>query len=253
MNSKRVHLEPWLTAALGIAVAGLPTVSSRAHAATPAGEPAIAKKADDAGLEWGGCPDFLPAGCAIAVLHGDPSMPNVDILFKVPPKSEIAPHTHTSAERMVLIEGEMRVTYEGQAAAALTPGTYAYGPAGRAHSATCVSDVACASSSSPSSRRSTPCPSTWQANRTVFFLPPLNLRSFDMPLVTIDVIKDVFTPRQKQELIAKVTAAMIEVEGEAMRGVTWVRVQEFEQGDWAIGGKTLRASDVHALAKGKAA
>jgi 4-oxalocrotonate tautomerase len=74
-----------------------------------------------------------------------------------------------------------------------------------------------------------------------------------MPLVTIDVIKDVFTPKQKQELIAKVTAAMIEVEGEAMRGVTWVRVQEFEQGDWAIGGKSLQASDVHAMARGKAA
>jgi 4-oxalocrotonate tautomerase len=74
-----------------------------------------------------------------------------------------------------------------------------------------------------------------------------------MPLVTIDVIKDVFTPKQKQELIAKVTAAMVEVEGEAMRPVTWVRIQEFEQGDWAIGGQPLRASDVHALAKGKAA
>ncbi len=74
-----------------------------------------------------------------------------------------------------------------------------------------------------------------------------------MPLVTIDVIKDVFTPRQKQELIAKVTAAMIEVEGEAMRGVTWVRVQEFEQGDWAIGGKPLKAADVHALIQGRAA
>lgn len=74
-----------------------------------------------------------------------------------------------------------------------------------------------------------------------------------MPLVTIDVIKDVFTPKQKQELIAKVTAAMIEVEGEALRGVTWVRVQEFEQGDWAIGGKSLKAADVLALAQGKAA
>ena len=60
-----------------------------------------------------------------------------------------------------------------------------------------------------------------------------------MPLVTIDVIKDVFTPKQKQDLIAKVTAAMIEVEGENMRGVTWVRVNEFESGDWAIGGKAL--------------
>ena len=74
-----------------------------------------------------------------------------------------------------------------------------------------------------------------------------------MPMVTIDVIKDVFSPQQKQELIAKVTEAMIEVEGENMRGVTTVRIQEFEGGDWAIGGRALKAADVHALAKGKAA
>jgi 4-oxalocrotonate tautomerase len=69
-----------------------------------------------------------------------------------------------------------------------------------------------------------------------------------MPLVTIDVIKDVFTPAQKKDLIAAVTDAMVSVEGEALRGVTWVRVKEFEQGDWAIGGQALRASDVQALA-----
>jgi 4-oxalocrotonate tautomerase len=74
-----------------------------------------------------------------------------------------------------------------------------------------------------------------------------------MPMVTIDVIKDVFSPQQKQELIAKVTEAMITVEGENMRGVTWVRIQEFEGGDWAIGGRALKAADVHALARGKAA
>jgi 4-oxalocrotonate tautomerase len=74
-----------------------------------------------------------------------------------------------------------------------------------------------------------------------------------MPLVTIDVIKDVFTPQQKQQLIEKVTAAMIEVEGENMRPVTWVRINEFEGGDWAIGGKRLAAKDVQALAAGKAA
>ena len=74
-----------------------------------------------------------------------------------------------------------------------------------------------------------------------------------MPLVTIDLIKDVFTPKQKEALIAKVTPAMIEVEGENMRPVTWVRIQEFEQGDWAIGGKALKAADVQALAAGKAA
>jgi 4-oxalocrotonate tautomerase len=72
-------------------------------------------------------------------------------------------------------------------------------------------------------------------------------------MVTIDVIKDVFSPTQKQQLIAKVTEAMIAVEGENMRGVTWVRIQEFESGDWAIGGKALQTSDVRALAAGKAA
>ena len=74
-----------------------------------------------------------------------------------------------------------------------------------------------------------------------------------MPLVTIDVIKNVFTPDQKQALIEKVTEAMVEVEGEAMRPVTWVRIQEFAGGDWAIGGKRLAARDVHAMAKGEAA
>ena len=74
-----------------------------------------------------------------------------------------------------------------------------------------------------------------------------------MPLVTIDVIKDVFTPKQKQEIITKVTEAMIEVEGENLRGVTWVRINEFEGGDWAIGGQPLKAADVQALATGKAA
>jgi len=73
-----------------------------------------------------------------------------------------------------------------------------------------------------------------------------------MPLVTIDVIEDVFTPKQKQELIERVTEAMISVEGEGMRGVTWVRIQEFAGGDWAIGGRALKAADVHGLAAGQA-
>lgn len=74
-----------------------------------------------------------------------------------------------------------------------------------------------------------------------------------MPLVNIDVIKDVFTPAQKRELIERVTDAMVAVEGEAMRPVTWVRIQEIEQGDWAIGGQTLSAADVHAMATANAA
>lgn len=70
-----------------------------------------------------------------------------------------------------------------------------------------------------------------------------------MPLVTIDVIKDVFTPAQKQEIISKVTETMVGIEGEALRGVTWVRIVEVEQGDWGIGGQLLKAADVQAMAK----
>ena len=51
-------------------------------------------------------------------------------------------------------------------------------------------------------------------------------------------------------MIAKVTDAMVSVEGEKMRGVTWVRVQEIESGQWAIGGQSLTADAVKAMAKG---
>ena len=71
-----------------------------------------------------------------------------------------------------------------------------------------------------------------------------------MPLVTVDVIKDVFSPEQKQQIIEKVTEAMVEVEGERMRQVTWVRIAEFQGGDWAIGGQRLGAADVIAMATG---
>jgi len=74
-----------------------------------------------------------------------------------------------------------------------------------------------------------------------------------MLLVTIDVLKNVLTPDQKEQLIGKVTSAMVDVEGKNMLPVTWVRINEFESGDWAIGGRRLSATDVHAMAKGKAA
>jgi 4-oxalocrotonate tautomerase len=72
-----------------------------------------------------------------------------------------------------------------------------------------------------------------------------------MPLVDIQLIKGVFTPEQKKHMIEKVTDAMVSIEGEAMRGVTWVRVQEINSGEWGIGGKALTAEDVKALAAGR--
>jgi len=70
-----------------------------------------------------------------------------------------------------------------------------------------------------------------------------------MPLIDIQLIEGVFNTNQKQEMIRKVTDAMVSVEGEVMRGVTWVRVHEIASGEWAIGGKALSAADVKAMQK----
>jgi 4-oxalocrotonate tautomerase len=72
-----------------------------------------------------------------------------------------------------------------------------------------------------------------------------------MPLVDIQLIKGVFNPEQKKTMIEKVTDAMVAVEGEPMRGVTWVRVQEIESGEWAIGGKPLSAADVKSIGRSR--
>ena len=106
-------------------------------------EKAVAWTADDSRLQWGPCPAFLPEGCRIAVLNGDPAKANADVFFKVPANSNLPLHWHSSPERMVLVAGELRVTYEGQAATTLKAGTYAYGPAKLPHSGTCVSAVPC--------------------------------------------------------------------------------------------------------------
>lgn len=85
----------------------------------------------------------MPAGCGLAVLHGDPAKPNVDVFLRIPPQAAIPEHWHTSAERMVLVQGELSVSYKGQAKVVLKPGMYAYGPAKLAHSASCSGTTAC--------------------------------------------------------------------------------------------------------------
>lgn len=118
-----------------------PSTASAAEHARDA--PALAIRADAPDLSWGPCPAFLPEGCRIAVLHGDPARPNADVFFQVPGGASIASHRHTSPERMVLVEGQLRVQYRGQPAVTLQPGQYAYGPAGRSHEATCESTGPC--------------------------------------------------------------------------------------------------------------
>ena len=109
----------------------------------PAAEAPRAKTYADSDLKWGPCPPFIPEGCAIAVLHGDPAKPNADIFFKVRGGLAIPDHWHSSAERMVLVSGQMDVTFEGQPTMTLRPGSYAYAPAKKPHRAECSKGEDC--------------------------------------------------------------------------------------------------------------
>ena len=71
-----------------------------------------------------------------------------------------------------------------------------------------------------------------------------------MPLVDIYVIEGVFSATDKQKMISKVTDTMVAIEGETMRGVTWVRIHDVPSGQWGIGGKALTTDDVIALQAG---
>lgn len=111
--------------------------------AAQADEPALALKHDSKSLKWGPCPAFLGEGCAISVIHGDPAKKNLDIFFKVPGDYAIVHHWHTSAERMVLVSGNMTVTYDNQKTERIETGMYAYGPSKRPHTAYCEKGDPC--------------------------------------------------------------------------------------------------------------
>lgn len=102
-----------------------------------ASDQALVISAKDKSLQWGACPAFIPEGCEIAVLQGDPAKDNVDIFFKVPGDFSIPYHTHTSQERMVLVSGELEVTYDNHETAIIKKGDFAYGPAKLPHKAYC--------------------------------------------------------------------------------------------------------------------
>ncbi len=71
-----------------------------------------------------------------------------------------------------------------------------------------------------------------------------------MPFINVKVIENVFTAQQKQDVIRALTDAMVSIEGENMRPVTWCVVEEVRSGDWGIAGNPLTTSDVKSLAAG---
>jgi len=72
-----------------------------------------------------------------------------------------------------------------------------------------------------------------------------------MPFVNVKVVEGVFSATQKKDIVRKVTDAMVEIEGDNMRPVTWVVFEEVASGDWRICGTRLHTADVRALAAGQ--
>jgi 4-oxalocrotonate tautomerase len=72
-----------------------------------------------------------------------------------------------------------------------------------------------------------------------------------MPLIQVKVLEGVFNGAKKQEIITKLTDAMVSIEGENMRPVTLVLIEELRSGDWSIGGRSFTTTDVQALAAGQ--
>jgi 4-oxalocrotonate tautomerase len=74
-----------------------------------------------------------------------------------------------------------------------------------------------------------------------------------MPLINVKVIEGVFSAEQKTQIIRKLTDTMVDIEGEAIRAVTWTVIEEVKSGDWGIAGKPLTTADVRALASSRPA
>ncbi len=74
-----------------------------------------------------------------------------------------------------------------------------------------------------------------------------------MPFLNVKIIEGVFDEAQKHEMVRKLTDTMVEIEGENMRGVTWVVVEEVKSGDWGIGGQSTHHRRCQSARQGSAA
>ena len=138
-------INKWIKAALlWVALLSFMAVThSPALAQEPVREQAISRRHDDPQLKWNPCPPIFPKGCEVTVLRDDPASGRSDVFLRTPANYRLPPHWHTSPEHMILISGELHVTYEGQKPSILKPGSYAYGPAKAKHEARCANTGPC--------------------------------------------------------------------------------------------------------------
>ena len=68
-----------------------------------------------------------------------------------------------------------------------------------------------------------------------------------MPLITIKMFEGELSKAQAEDMIHKLTEAVIPFVGEKLRDNTWVLIEEISSGSWGIGGKAFGLNDVHAI------
>lgn len=71
-----------------------------------------------------------------------------------------------------------------------------------------------------------------------------------MPLVQIKGISGYLSLQQKQDIISKVTDAIVSVEGEGLRPVTWVLIEDVASGEWGVGGQAITTEDLRSMSRG---
>jgi len=69
-----------------------------------------------------------------------------------------------------------------------------------------------------------------------------------MPLAQLKGLSGYLSLEQKQELIRKVTDAIVTVEGEGLRPVTWVIVEDVPSGQWGVGGSPVTTEGLKTMA-----
>ncbi|OGT55845.1 MAG: 4-oxalocrotonate tautomerase [Gammaproteobacteria bacterium RIFCSPHIGHO2_12_FULL_63_22] len=68
-----------------------------------------------------------------------------------------------------------------------------------------------------------------------------------MPLVQIKGVAGYLSDDEKQTLIKRVTDAVVSVEGEALRQVTWVIVEDVASGAWGVGGEIVSTEGIRKM------
>jgi 4-oxalocrotonate tautomerase len=69
-----------------------------------------------------------------------------------------------------------------------------------------------------------------------------------MPVIEVKLIEKVFTPEQKKEMIAKFTDVLVGLEGEFIRPLTTIVIEESRSGDWGVGGRAITTEAVREMA-----